>query len=56
MPSTATDALALTTRQLLDAGSRWFLTHRPAPLPVTEEVARFGPAIRRLAPRLPVLL
>ncbi|MDT7637673.1 MAG: glutamate dehydrogenase, partial [Pseudonocardiales bacterium] len=56
VPSTATDALALTTRQLLDAGSRWFLTHRPAPLPVTEEVARFGPAIRRLAPRLPVLL
>jgi glutamate dehydrogenase len=56
VPSTATDALALTTRQLLDAGSRWFLTHRPVPLPVTEEVARFGPAIRRLAPRLPVLL
>ncbi|HEY2204733.1 MAG TPA: NAD-glutamate dehydrogenase [Pseudonocardia sp.] len=56
VPSAVTDELTLAARELLDGAARWFLTHRPRPLPVAAEIARFGPALRRLAPRLPGLL
>ncbi|HTF45939.1 MAG TPA: NAD-glutamate dehydrogenase [Pseudonocardia sp.] len=54
VPSAATDRLVLATRGLLDAGTRWFLAHRSGS--VAEELARFGPPVRRLIPRLPTLL
>jgi glutamate dehydrogenase len=54
VPTVATDRLVLATRGLLDAGTRWFLAHRSES--VAEELARFGPPVRRLIPRLPGLL
>ena len=56
VPTAVTDQVMLTTRRLLDIASRWFLSHRGSPLPVAEEIARFGPAVQRLLPRLPGLL
>ena len=56
MPAAAADRLTLETRRLLDRASRWFLTHRPQPLAVGAEIARFRPWVSRLARRVPDLL
>lgn len=46
LPVAVTDELLLQTRRVLDRASRWLLTHRPEPLNIAAEVARFGPRIR----------
>ncbi|MDD7969443.1 NAD-glutamate dehydrogenase [Actinomycetospora lemnae] len=50
------DRLTLAARRQLDRVARWFLTHRPQPLAVGAEVARFSPWVAHLAPRVPELL
>jgi glutamate dehydrogenase len=56
VPSQAQDRLMLESRRLLDRAARWVLSNRPQPLRVAEEIARFEPVVRELAPRLPHLL
>jgi glutamate dehydrogenase len=48
--------LYLAFRRLLDRAVRWFLQARPGRLDVGAEVARFGPVVAELEPRLPELL
>nr|WP_026359973.1 NAD-glutamate dehydrogenase [Amycolatopsis nigrescens] len=50
------DEMMLETRRLLDRAARWFLTNRPQPLAVGSEIARFGPAVHELVPKVGELL
>ncbi|MEJ2890174.1 NAD-glutamate dehydrogenase [Actinomycetospora aeridis] len=56
LPTLVADRLTLASRRQLDRASRWFLTHRPQPLAVGAEIARFSPWLTQLAPRVPELL
>ncbi|MFC4948910.1 NAD-glutamate dehydrogenase [Pseudonocardia sp. GCM10023141] len=56
IPTQVSDSIALETRRLLDRASRWFLNHRPQPLAVGAEVARFADTVRELRAKLPELL
>src|SRR6185312_13101 len=46
----------LTFRRLLDRSVRWLLQARPDTIDIGAEIARFGPVVERLAPRLPDLV
>jgi glutamate dehydrogenase len=51
--TTDTQALLyLTFRRLLDRSVRWFLQARPDVMDIGAEIARFGPVVSRLAPRI----
>jgi len=50
------DALTCEVRRLLERATRWLLTQRPQPVEVAAETARYGDAVRALAPLLPGLL
>ena len=55
--TTDTQALLyLTFRRLLDRSVRWFLQARPDVVDIGAEIARFGPVVSRLAPRIADLL
>ncbi len=56
LPTRVGDRLTLGARRLLDRAARWFLTHRPQPLAVGAEIARFSPAVALLVDRVPSLL
>ncbi|HEY0637726.1 MAG TPA: NAD-glutamate dehydrogenase [Pseudonocardiaceae bacterium] len=56
LPTGVQDGLMLESRRLLDRAARWFLSNRPQPLRVGEEIARFAPVVRELVPVLPGLL
>ncbi len=56
LPTFIADRITLAARRQLDRVARWFLTQRPQPLAVGAEIARFGPWIANLAPRVPDLL
>jgi len=52
-PNTAVfDAMMTEVRRLLDRVSRWLLTHRPQPLAVAAEIARYRDAVRHLMPNV----
>ncbi len=51
----AQTSLYLAFRRLLDRAVRWFLQTRPATIDVAAEVARFGPVVAELGPRMPEL-
>ena len=48
--------LLLLSRRLLDRATRWLLVHRPQPLEVSTEIARYRPVVAELTPRMPRLL
>ncbi|MDP9240585.1 MAG: NAD-glutamate dehydrogenase [Actinomycetota bacterium] len=48
--------LYLQIRRLLDRATRWLLQNRRHPLDIGAEIARFGPGVQRLMPRIPDLL
>jgi len=52
----AQTALYLAFRRLLDRSVRWFLQTRPGVLDIGEQVARFGPVVAELGPRMGDLL
>ena len=56
VPTSVQAALHLATRRLMDRATRWFLQTRGGSIKVGEEVARFGPLIRRYAPVVPGFL
>jgi glutamate dehydrogenase len=56
VPTSVQAALHLATRRLMDRATRWFLQTRGGSINVTEEVARFGPLVRRYAPLVPGFL
>jgi glutamate dehydrogenase len=56
LPTSIADRVTLAARRQLDRAARWFLTHRPQPLAVGAEIARFRPWVARLAPRVPDML
>ena len=51
--TSAQDLLHHESRRLLDRSIRWFLQTRGGSIDVSSEVARFGPAVTSLAPRVP---
>ncbi len=53
VPVSVADDMRLELRRLLDRTSRWLLIHRPQPLAVGAEIARFRGAVAALAPRVP---
>ncbi|MPZ65535.1 MAG: NAD-glutamate dehydrogenase [Pseudonocardiaceae bacterium] len=53
VPVDVADAMRLELRRLLDRTSRWLLIHRPQPLAVGAEIARFRGVVAALAPRVP---
>jgi glutamate dehydrogenase len=56
VPTSVSDEMVLGSRRLLDAASRWLLTHRPRPLAITEEITRLRPLVATLVGQLPGLL
>jgi glutamate dehydrogenase len=54
--SAVQDNMVLESRRLLDRASRWLLSNRPQPLQAGAEIARFGPVVAALAPRIGELL
>ncbi|WP_041322601.1 NAD-glutamate dehydrogenase [Saccharomonospora viridis] len=56
VPTAVADAMVLETRRLLDRAARWFLTNRPQPLAVADEIDRFAERIAALVPQLDGLL
>ena len=56
IPAACQDTLYLELRRLLDRGARWLLAHRPRPLSVTDEIARYRDSVAALSPRMPRLV
>jgi glutamate dehydrogenase len=56
VPIGVLDGITLHGRRLLDGATRWLLTHRPRPLAVGAETDHFGPPLRAMLARLPMLL
>jgi len=52
VPSVVQTELLLGVRQLLDRGTRWFLTNRRPPLDVPETVAQLQPGVQAVSSRL----
>ncbi|MFZ2526136.1 MAG: NAD-glutamate dehydrogenase [Rhodococcus sp. (in: high G+C Gram-positive bacteria)] len=53
-PNTAVSDLMMTeVRRLLDRVSRWLLNHRPQPIAIGAEIARYGRAVEHLMPNVP---
>jgi len=52
VPSEVQTELLLCVRQLLDRGTRWFLTNRRPPLDVPETVAQLQPGVQAVSSRL----
>ncbi|QSE87484.1 NAD-glutamate dehydrogenase (plasmid) [Rhodococcus pseudokoreensis] len=53
-PNTAVSDLMITeVRRLLDRVSRWLLNHRPQPIAIGAEIARYGRAVEHLMPKVP---
>ncbi|MFW0794972.1 NAD-glutamate dehydrogenase domain-containing protein [Gordonia sp. CPCC 205515] len=48
--------LIVESRRLVDRAARWFLTHRPQPLAIGAEIARFATAVQTLTPLVGALL
>ncbi|MGV9713863.1 NAD-glutamate dehydrogenase domain-containing protein [Gordonia sp. NPDC003424] len=48
--------LIVESRRLVDRAARWFLTHRPQPLAVGAEIARFATAVKSLTPLVGAVL
>lgn len=49
----AAEVMVLEVRRLLDRAARWLLSHRPQPLAIAAQIARFGPAAELLTPNVP---
>lgn len=53
-PTTAvSDLMMAEVRRLLDRLSRWLLNHRPQPIAIGAEIARYGRAVEHLMPSIP---
>jgi glutamate dehydrogenase len=52
----AGDRMIAEVRRLLDRAGRWLLSHRPQPLAVGAQIARFGAAVAQLVPAVPTWL
>lgn len=53
LPAAVTNGLVRTTQRVLDRAVRWLLAHRPQPLDITTETARFAPRLAAHAQLVP---
>ncbi|MFB9378697.1 NAD-glutamate dehydrogenase [Kineococcus gynurae] len=56
VPARVQNTLRQQQQRLLDRAVRWFLHNRPAGIDVSAEIARFGPAVAEIGPRVPELM
>ncbi|MFE7423119.1 NAD-glutamate dehydrogenase domain-containing protein [Rhodococcus sp. NPDC057529] len=52
LPTRIEDLLFIESSRILDRAARWLLIHRPQPLDITDEIARFAPDVASMVPKV----